>query len=72
MTKKLTIETATPLEILDNKLVQATSDYQMNMEHFRTKGVKVAGTRARKALGQIRTLSLELRKAIQVTINAAA
>lgn len=51
------------------KLEALTNEAQENLKLFFEKGNKSAGTRARKALNEIRVLALELRKEISQEKN---
>jgi hypothetical protein len=53
------------------QIVAAFNSYIKENEAFVTKGVKAAGTRARKALGELGKLTKERRKEIQESKNSA-
>ena len=55
-----------------DELVKQWETYVSENARFEEKGVKAAGTRARKALGEIAKLAKERRKEIQEAKNADA
>lgn len=52
------------------KLQSAFGDLETEYSKFKEKGNKAAGTRARKALNEIKKLSSEMRKEIQAAKNS--